>query len=725
MPILVLLTYLVTFGGLALIILVVAAKNYQTRINRWFILFSLSVLFFVVASFASELPRSMSGALFWTRAALFVADIIPICFHRFTLAFIGDKTERKWLSAAILGSTLGLLAVAYSPLTIVSALRNFSGTTIGQTGPFLWLTLIYFVIVFSISFRALHMHARVSDQSVKLQVRLMIYGIGFAVVLSLVTQIALPEFHISQYGNLVGMPSLILLVGSVGYAILRHHLFDVKAVILRSLGYLLMISLVSFLYGSMILVISKLLLPGLQLTVLEDSFFVAIAVVFTLIFHPILQFVSKSTDKIFFRDHYDSKHLLHRISKVLASEIEMPKLCWQVVTVLRGVVRVNQVDIIVLENGKAFYEVAGIFRKILPKFVQEMELIGDKTIVTDELAEDERKAILRKYGISVFAVIKDRNEKIGYLLFSEKNSGALFNKADVQVIDTIADTLAVAIQNSRAFTQIQQFNATLQAKIDKATEELHAANDKLKAADAIKDDFISMASHQLSTPLAVIDGYLSMANEGYYGKLSDKVAGPIKSALGRTQIMKGLVADLLNISRMTAGKFFLELTPTNLNEMAPDEVEQLQNQAKEMSVKLTYHAPHAPVPIVDADDQKISQSMMNLINNALHYAKNGVVDVYLESNDTDITFKVIDNGMGVPEDQKASLFTKFFRADNARKESPNGTGIGLYLVKRVVEDHNGKVIFSSQIGKGSTFGFTLPIHPGKLAGQISSDKSSN
>lgn len=724
MPTNLLTIYIITLAGLLLVALFVAAKNYKAKININFILFDLFTFLYVLSSFLSELVN-LESALFWTRMALFTAGCIPLFFYSFALAFTNYKSKRLWIKKAIYFSPIIIEPLAFHPASISTVAREGFGTTIGQIGPLMWVTLAYFILVFSYSFRILHNHKAAASTAVRKQITAIIYGIGTTVVISLITQIVLPAFGIISLGNLLGIPSTLLLVGTVGYAILWAQLFSIGFVILRSLGYMLTVGVASLLYGSTILIVSKILLPGLKFTTLENVFIVVMAVVLTLIFQPILQIVSKSTDKIFFRDHYDSKHLLHRISKVLATEIELPKLCWQVVTVLRDVVRVNQVDIIVLEKGQPFYEAAGIFRKILPKFAQEMELMGDETIVTDELAEDERKAILRKYGISVFAIITDRNEKIGYLLFSEKNSGALFNKADIQVIDTVADTLAVAIQNSRAFTQIQQFNLTLQAKIDKATEELHSANDKLKQADAVKDDFISMASHQLSTPLAVIDGYLSMANEGYYGKLSDKLAGPLKSALGRAQIMKGLVVDLLNISRMTAGKFFLEITPANLNEMAPNEAVQLQNQANEMNVKLTYHAPPNPVPIVDIDDQKISQAMMNLINNALHYAKNGVVDVYLESNDADIIFKVIDNGMGVPEDQKASLFTKFFRADNARRESPNGTGIGLYLVKRVVEDHNGKVIFSSEVGKGSTFGFSLPIHPGKRAGQISSDKSND
>jgi signal transduction histidine kinase len=100
---------------------------------------------------------------------------------------------------------------------------------------------------------------------------------------------------------------------------------------------------------------------------------------------------------------------------------------------------------------------------------------------------------------------------------------------------------------------------------------------------------------------------------------------------------------------------------------------------------------------------------MNLIDNAIHYTPKGEVKVYLESNDKNVTFKVVDNGIGVPEDQKRKLFQKFSRGENAKKERPSGSGVGLYLVKKVIEDQGGSVIFESQEDKGSTFGFHLPI----------------
>jgi signal transduction histidine kinase len=263
------------------------------------------------------------------------------------------------------------------------------------------------------------------------------------------------------------------------------------------------------------------------------------------------------------------------------------------------------------------------------------------------------------------------------------------------------------------------------AKITQATADLRSANEALKKQDSVKDDFISMISHQLGTPLAVMDGFLTLIVQGFYGKPNDKMQDALEKTLSRTRNMKGLVFDLLNISRMTAGKFFLEISDVDLSKVVAEEIEELQRQAHDRNVKLIYHPSEHTIPILKIDEPKTRQAILNLINNAIFYSPNGTVNVYLDSDDNNVIFKVMDTGIGVPEEEKPHLFTKFFRAENARKESPNGTGIGLYLVKRVVTDQHGRLIFSSQVGKGSVFGFTLPIKDNQLSNIAKNDNKSD
>ncbi|MEI7674978.1 MAG: ATP-binding protein, partial [bacterium] len=268
----------------------------------------------------------------------------------------------------------------------------------------------------------------------------------------------------------------------------------------------------------------------------------------------------------------------------------------------------------------------------------------------------------------------------------------------------------ILIKYSKSKTEFGELSRTIiqffkqKAQIAEATADLTNANNLLKKQDSVKDDFISMISHQLGTPLAVMDGFLTLVVQGFYGKPNDKMQDALEKTLSRTRNMKGLVFDLLNISRMTAGKFFLEISDVDLGKVVAEEIEELQRQAHDRNVKLNYHPPEHNIPTLKIDEPKTRQAILNLINNAIFYSPNGVVEVYLDSDDTNVVFKVIDTGIGVPEEEKAHLFTKFFRAENARKESPNGTGIGLYLVKRVITDQHGRLIFSSQVGKGSVFG---------------------
>jgi signal transduction histidine kinase len=183
----------------------------------------------------------------------------------------------------------------------------------------------------------------------------------------------------------------------------------------------------------------------------------------------------------------------------------------------------------------------------------------------------------------------------------------------------------------------------------------------------------------------------------------------LDQALYRLRLMKRLVTKFLNVSQADANRLHIDFAPTDLNKLVAEEVEQLKQKAREKEVNLRFTPPEHPAPIMNVDDQKTRQAVMNLIDNAIAYTPHGEVTVYLESDPESISFRVVDNGIGVPEDQKPNLFGKFYRADNAKKERPDGTGIGLYLVKRIVEDQGGKIIFESQVGKGSTFGFTLPI----------------
>ncbi|MDQ5958528.1 MAG: hypothetical protein QG562_347, partial [Patescibacteria group bacterium] len=250
---------------------------------------------------------------------------------------------------------------------------------------------------------------------------------------------------------------------------------------------------------------------------------------------------------------------------------------------------------------------------------------------------------------------------------------------------------------------------TLQQNVKKATTDLQKSNEKLKSLDEAKDEFISMASHQLRTPLTSVKGYISMLLEGDAGPITDQQKTFLSQAFTSSQRMVYLIADLLNVSRLKTGKFVIEPSEVDLPQVVQTEVEQLQTTASSRGLELSVNCPKE-FPTLMLDETKIHQVIMNYIDNAIYYTPSGgSISVVLNVTKKTAELRVIDTGIGVPKKSQHELFTKFFRADNAQKARPDGTGLGLYMAKKVIIAQGGSVIFNSIQDKGSTFGFSFAL----------------
>lgn len=322
--------------------------------------------------------------------------------------------------------------------------------------------------------------------------------------------------------------------------------------------------------------------------------------------------------------------------------------------------------------------------------------------------EAETRRLLKSYKIDFVMPLVRGKEIIGFIFLGPKRSGS-FNTYDIGMVFDIKHELAIAVQNAAALEAVKELNANLQQRIDSATEELRRSNEQLRGLDAAKDEFVSMASHQLRTPLTSVKGYISMVLEGDAGKITKLQRQLLHEAFTSSDRMVHLINDFLNVSRVQTGKFMIDRHPVDLAKVVRQEVKSLETtaEARELRFKLT--VPPKPA-ITLVDEGKIRQVIMNFIDNALYYSKPGSeIKVTLTQTERDLQLEVTDQGIGVPVHQQAKLFTKFFRADNARKQRPDGTGVGLFLAKKVIDGHGGKLIFSSKEGSGSTFGFSVPL----------------
>lgn len=501
----------------------------------------------------------------------------------------------------------------------------------------------------------------------------------------------------------------------ITYAIVKHKLFDVRAAAVRTLAYILSLGALAAIYFASAYLASVVFFQGNTTTGISFSpVNIAMALILAFIFQPIKRFFDRVTDSIFFRDRYDSDDFIARLNETLASTLDLRNLLVRASTEIGSTMKAEHAFLYVRYNH-THKVMAGTKRySALPtkdvEYLNRYVLERDGDVIVAELLPERHQVrrILNSHKTAILMALTRKGKVIGYLGLGEQRSSG-YTDRDVRVLKTIADGLVIAIQNALSVQEVKDVNAHLEQRIDAATAELRTSNERLKKLDATKDEFISMASHQLRTPLTSIKGYISMVLEGDTGKVNPQTTKLLEEAFISSERMVGLIHDFLNVSRIQTGKFMLEKEPLDLVKIVDEEVNSLVLTAQSRGLELQLSTKLKKL-VVELDQTKMRQVIMNFIDNALYYSPSEKkVTVTLATRGDRIEFRVKDEGIGVPKKEQAELFKKFYRASNARIRRPDGTGVGLFLAKKVIASHNGGVIFESTEGKGSTFGFWLPM----------------
>ena len=251
-------------------------------------------------------------------------------------------------------------------------------------------------------------------------------------------------------------------------------------------------------------------------------------------------------------------------------------------------------------------------------------------------------------------------------------------------------------------------------KMEALSHELAAANEELKQLDEAKSEFISLAGHQLRTPLTAIKGYASMVLEGSFGQITDSAHEALDRISRATGQLIKLTADLLDLSRIEAGKFKYKFENIDLDKLITNAVKELEENAKNKNITIEFHDENKGQCTINADFDKIHEVVINLVDNAIRYSEAGPIVVNLKPVNSNNIMKLLlavkDKGIGIKAEDISKLFVKFGRSAEATKVRPDGMGLGLYFVRKIVEDHKGRVWVESEgIGKGSTFFAELPV----------------
>jgi signal transduction histidine kinase len=535
----------------------------------------------------------------------------------------------------------------------------------------------------------------------------------------------LRQSSLATYGPLFTLP----FVGMTAYTIIRHRLLDIRAAIFRTLS-------LSFLVGAVLGIYSLLLVFAVptitDLTGIRGEIVAAVAALISI---PLARYVQKKltqlTDRFLFQSRADYRQALVAIGDQLSGTIDIDDVTATILKAMQEVVRSKKTIIFLREpDGKELVPRAadGVrnFRVTIPHDHVLLEHLRHSfgPLVKDELAlakEQERRPkhiaeltevenALVWLDASVVLPLFVNKELTGIIGLGPKLSGEPYLQDDTNFLAALAPQAATALENARLYQESLEFGEKLKAEVERATKELAVANEQLRDLDKAKSEFLSVASHQLYTPLTALRGYLSMLREGDFGKTPPKQKPVIDILEKSSERLITLIKSLLDISRIESGRLELNLESIDLAEMIRELVRDLLPNAAAKKLTLEFEEPARPLPHIVADRQRLRQVLLNFIDNAIKYTSAGRIDVTLRQLDDELIFAVTDTGKGLTRPEIAKLFNKFTRVGGADRFHTEGTGLGLYVAKQIVKEHHGDVeVTSPGTGLGSTFSVHLPI----------------
>ncbi|MCB9798413.1 HAMP domain-containing histidine kinase [Candidatus Nomurabacteria bacterium] len=247
-------------------------------------------------------------------------------------------------------------------------------------------------------------------------------------------------------------------------------------------------------------------------------------------------------------------------------------------------------------------------------------------------------------------------------------------------------------------------------QIEHMAKSLEVANEKLQELDRTKTEFLSIASHQLRTPLSIIKGYIELISDGAFGKVTKKTKGILDEMDESNERLVKLVDEFLDITRIEQGRTKFSFAKGSMNEVITSCYKELIDRASQKGLKIDWKPSKTASVKVMMDSEKIRHVVFNFIDNAIKYSDKGVIKIILEKKSGKVVVRVKDEGFGFNKEDKGNFFQKFYRGKNVEGTNVNGTGLGIYVCRKFIEAHGGQVWAKSPgLGKGSEFGFEVPL----------------
>jgi len=706
--------------------LVVLLRGFKDRINRLFALQSLAVTVWSIAILGFYLLNSAGRV--WIVFSHVSAASIAILFFYFasnfpkSLPFVGNRI--RYYSALI--PYILITGLLFGSKYIIGDVRGIDYEI--NSGYLLFSLYISVYFVFGYIF-LIRQYLSYDDLLYKMQVKYVLIGSVLSSSLAMFTNLISPYAGVFSY-TWLGPIFTFILVGSTAYAILKHNLFNIKVVATEILTFAIWI----FLFVQITLadsVTQRVINTALLVMVVVFGVFLIRSVIKEVSHREQLQKLTgqlrQANSDLLLRNRYLAA--LQALTNEITRSLDFKKVTQEIVDGLSTKLDFVGGFLILLMPDNETLELTAITQSRLVKkaigFLPQPlnsykgNLKKDNTLITlamrtgrVQIGTDMAsfvsppvprgvmniiQTVLRIRTIMAVPILSE-NKVMGCLVVTSRSQKTAIAESEIQMIKALGDEVGIVTRNLRLYEQLEHANT-----------QLMSANKELSRLDKAKTEFLSIASHQLRTPLTAIKGYMSMVLAGDFGQVSEKQMEPLRDVSQSAERLIGLVNDLLDVSRIASGRLELHIQAVDLYKLVQDVIEEIRPKAEKKQVELVLDNKVLGQVLVKADPDKLRQVVINLIDNAIKYTAKGHVTISFSKNANMVRLAVKDSGIGISEEELPQLFHRFMRTREAQLVETEGTGLGLYVAKTIIEAQKGKIWAESEgLNKGSSFIFELP-----------------
>lgn len=692
--------------------IIVYRKNKSSSVNKTFAYFCLSVSVWSYAYLFFPLSGNKSTVLLSFQALHIGACFVSVTYFHFVSAWL--DLNKKYKKSVIIGYFFAIFFVSqvFSPLFIADMVPKFSMPLWANPGPLYHFYLIFFYFYALFASYLLVKNYKNTEGIKRAQTKYILIGMAVTYLGGSMNYPLWYNINIPPYGNILASAFVVC----SAYAIIKYRLMDIRIMLRKST-----VNVASVL-ALLAVVIPLNLAIMMNFTDKKLIASAAITALMSAVLYPQFKdYFHKLANKYFFSSLYDERDLLSKISRELRDTLDEAEVYGKMADIIGGAFHASGIAVIIKDSKSRFVveyskDADLAFNKVVENDKNVIDFFNEKPdiFVFDEKQKSHpdkfRRTLERmeKHKLRLLVPLKTKNNLIGMIALGEKCAKDVYSKEDLQILEIIANQSATVVENARLYSELHNFNEILKKKVDEQTKDLQEKNVNLEKLLEMRTEFLDTASHQLRTPISIIRGQTSMLAEGMYDKISNQEKMEIYAdILEGANRMNHIIDDILQASECDTNKSFsLEgiLRDVSILDCADKVLGEFSPRIEKKKIKLEFKHPKN-IPLIKSSESHLRHIIKNILDNAVIFTpENGEIKIKIskDKKSDKIRLEIKDSGIGIPKKDLPDIFDKFTRGGNAISMYANGSGLGLFIAKRLTEAHpGGQIGIESEEGKGT------------------------